>query len=102
MNKCILFCLALLILTVEVEAQWFGSCCRQPCCIRYMDVTVADYDCAPYGYVDNINYPEPYFLPLNYFFRQRCRTRFDRANYDHLMSSIHYTNGRSWAPPCSE
>jgi hypothetical protein len=80
----------LMLSTTQLEAQ---RCCwgQRYCwgCRRYMDLTTANYDGITYGYVDNINYPEPYRLPLNYYFNNRCCSRY---NYQYLQSCIQYTN----------
>lgn len=87
MNKVIFIFFSFLMLTAtQLEAQRCSRGCR-----RYMDPTTATYDGNCYGYVDNINYPEPYRMPLNHYFRYwpRCCSRYDSQ---YLRECIHYTN----------
>ena len=94
MTKCILFGLALLCLAATpLEAS---RCCwgQKHCwgCRRYMDPTYAGYEGLYYGYVDNINYPDPYALPYTYHFNCRPSCGSNCFNGPHSQHSYHYTN----------
>jgi hypothetical protein len=97
MNKFIIFALlSLQLLTIDAEAQ---RCCRgeKYCwgCRHYMDLTDAQSNGLPYGYIDNINYPDTYALPLNYYFNNRVTTRKDVYNSQYLKNCIHYNNHKN-------
>ena len=88
MRKLLLFVLPLLLLTTTLEAQRYRWCgCR-----RYMYPTLANYDGYYYGYVDNINYPDPYALPINRYFNYCPPCRCDTYNVQYLENCIRYTN----------
>ena len=95
MHRMIFVCFAFLILTTtQLEAQrycWGQKYCWG--CRRYMDLTRANYDANPYGYVDNINYPDPYNHPLNHYFNYRtpCSAR-NSSDYQYFLQSAYYTN----------
>ena len=78
----------------QLEAQrlcWGQRYCWG--CRHYMDLTRANYDALPYGYVDNINYPEPYSHPLNHYFNYRSCLNRNYSNYHYLLECSRYTNG---------
>lgn len=92
MSKLIFFCLLIGVVTAApVEAQcyhWGQKYCW--CCRRYMDPTTANEDGNYYGYVDNINYADPYKLPLNYYFNYGPRCR--RNNQYYFRECIRYSS----------
>lgn len=94
MLKYILLILSLFLVVGHVEAQ---RCCpkRRCCygCLRYMNLSRAEYDGIFYGYVDNLNYPDPYYAqPINRYFNYCPCTRQDACNVYYLKDCIHYTN----------
>jgi hypothetical protein len=96
MNKFLLFCLALFVLFVApLEAQWY--CWGQKYCWgcrRYMDPTYSNDEGLYYGYVDNINYPDTYDLPLNYYFNYCPPCRYGNYNGRYFQNCIHFSNQR--------
>jgi hypothetical protein len=91
-NKIILFGLSLIFLfIIPLEAQRY-NCCG---CRRYMDPALAGYEGLYYGYVDNLNYPTTYSVPLNYHFNYCPPCNVNRYNYRYLQNCIHYTNGNN-------
>ena len=84
MNKLLL--IFLLLGATTLEAGW-------PCrgCRRYMDPTEANYDCIPYGYVDNINYPDTYDLPLNSQFNYCPPCSYNRNNYQYFQNCLYFS-----------
>lgn len=91
MYKLILFLFVFFLFSSEIEAKRC-ACCG---CRRYMDPTMANYDGNPYGYIDNINYPDTYALPINYYFNYcpPCRQR-ESYNVEYLENCIRYTNAK--------
>jgi hypothetical protein len=91
MKRCALFALLFLFFS-PLEAQW---CCwgQKYCwgCRRYMDLTEATYDDIRYGYVDNINYPDTYDLPLNYYFNYCPPSPKKSYNLQYFRDCIRYT-----------
>jgi len=93
MKMLSLIILLFLFLSIPLEAQWY--CWGQKYgwgCRRYMDPTLADYDGNYYGYIDNINYPDTYHLPLNCQFNYCPPCPNNIYNYQYLKNCIHYTN----------
>jgi hypothetical protein len=95
--KTLLFCLALLFFAFPVEAQWlFWG--QKYCwgCRRYMNLDLAGYEGICYGYIDNINYPDVYYLPRNYFFNYCPPCRYYIYDSQYLKNCIHYTNQKMY------
>ena len=94
MNKVIFVCFSfLMLMTTQLEAQricWGQKYCWG--CRRYMDLTRANYDANCYGYVDNINYPDPYNHPLNHYFNYRPCCARSYSDYQYFLQSAYYTN----------
>ncbi len=100
MNKCVLFLVFLVtIATSSLEAQWRycgPRCCVWGCRQCFVDPVEANYDGILYGYMDNINYPDTYRLPLNCCINycQPCRYK-NYYNWRYLENCIHYTNQKN-------
>ena len=96
MGKALLFMFAALLFFVEpVDAQW--TCWGQKYgwgCARYRDPypSRAREDGLYYGYVDNINYPEPYCLPINCQFNYCPPCQYNGYNCQYLENCIQYSN----------
>jgi hypothetical protein len=90
--KSLLFCLGfLLFASTPLDAQWifWGQKHNWGCC-RFIDPTLATYDYGFYGYIDNINYPDTYELPINRCFNY-CPPCSNSYNYRYLQNCIQYT-----------
>jgi hypothetical protein len=86
MNKTIFLALSILFLSANLlEGQTYAYGRWRTCrgCRCYWDLISASYDGLPYGYVDNLNYPEPYELPLNRCFNYcpPCRPQPNNQRY---------------------
>jgi hypothetical protein len=93
MNKFLVFGFAfLMLLTLPIEAQWYRWG-QKYCwgCRRYMDPSLAEYDGLYFGYVDNINYPQTYALPRNYYFNYCLPCRESDNNYRYFQNCLRYS-----------
>lgn len=93
MNRFIIALISFQFLILEISAQplrWGEKYCWG--CRRYMDPVEATYDAIRYGYIDNINYPDSYALPLNYYFNNRLVRRSDLINIEYMQNCIRFTN----------
>lgn len=89
-----------LFVTATAEAQWYCWGERY-CwgCRRYMNLTIATYDDYPFGYVDIINYPDMYRMPLNRYFDYCPPCRRSVYNYNYLQKCIYFTNRKNGGLP---
>lgn len=88
--RIFIFLCSIFLLTSSLDAQ-ICYCCG---CRHYMDLTQANYDGNYYGYVDNINYPDPYALPINIQFNYCPPCPCNSYNTQYIEGCIHYTNNR--------
>lgn len=100
MRKFIFLLILQFVLFSSIDAQTY--CC--PCLRdRYHNVLKVG-DAWYYGYMDNINYPDPYNLPVNIYFNYCPPCRCNSYNAQYLQRCIRYTNGSSRvynSPPSS-
>jgi len=97
MRYLFLFCLSFLVFTTSLEAQWVARGPRRCWCCCYMDPTYANYDCNYYGYVDNINYPDRYDLPINRCFNYCLPCPCNSYDSQYFQKCVRYTRQRAYS-----